>query len=105
MTIIRCKYCPTIFGAGNILLAERTFRLLRTFHSRMEPIALWCSSQNCRQFGTEQQLNWNPFGQPLFRYAALGHPEHAESISRVLAIPAKRHDRKLSAKGPLISYR
>lgn len=31
----------------------------------------------------------------LFRYAALDHPEHAESISRVLAIPAKRHDRKI----------
>ena len=26
----------------------------------------------------------------LFRYAALQHPEHAESIQRVLAIPAKR---------------
>ncbi|HSH23783.1 MAG: site-specific integrase [Actinomycetota bacterium] len=30
----------------------------------------------------------------LFRYAALRHPEHAESIQRVLAIPNKRHDRK-----------
>ncbi|MDA8330481.1 MAG: tyrosine-type recombinase/integrase [Candidatus Dormibacteraeota bacterium] len=29
----------------------------------------------------------------LFRYAALRHPEHAESIQRVLAIPNKRHDR------------
>jgi integrase/recombinase XerD len=28
----------------------------------------------------------------LFRYAALQHPEHAEVISRVLAIPTKRHD-------------
>ena len=28
----------------------------------------------------------------LFRYAALRHPEHAESIQRVLAIPAKRHE-------------
>jgi integrase/recombinase XerD len=28
----------------------------------------------------------------LFRYAALRHPEHAESIQRVLAIPNKRHD-------------
>ena len=29
----------------------------------------------------------------LFRYAALAHPEHAQSISRVLAIPPKRFDR------------
>ena len=29
----------------------------------------------------------------LFRYAALTHPEHAENISRVLAIPPKRCDR------------
>lgn len=31
----------------------------------------------------------------LFRYAALRHPEHAESISRVLAIPPKRFARSL----------
>jgi integrase/recombinase XerD len=31
----------------------------------------------------------------LFRYAALRHPEHAATIGRVLAIPAKRHDRTL----------
>lgn len=31
----------------------------------------------------------------LLRFAALYHPEHAESIARVLAIPAKRHDRAL----------
>ena len=30
----------------------------------------------------------------LLRYAALRHPEHAESIQRVLAIPVKRHDQK-----------
>ena len=29
----------------------------------------------------------------LFRYAAARHPEHAAVIQRVLAIPAKRHDR------------
>jgi site-specific recombinase XerD len=29
----------------------------------------------------------------LFRYAALAHPEHAQSISRVLAIPPKRFDK------------
>jgi site-specific recombinase XerD len=31
----------------------------------------------------------------LFGYAALAHPEHAQSISRVLAIPPKRFDRAL----------
>jgi len=31
----------------------------------------------------------------LFQFAALAHPEHAESISRVLAIPPKRFDRAL----------
>lgn len=31
----------------------------------------------------------------LFTYAALRHPEHAASIQRVLAIPAKRHQRNL----------
>jgi integrase/recombinase XerD len=29
----------------------------------------------------------------LYHYAALRHPEHAATIARVLAIPAKRHDR------------
>jgi site-specific recombinase XerD len=31
----------------------------------------------------------------LFRFAALRHPEHADAIARVLAIPAKRFDRAL----------
>jgi integrase/recombinase XerD len=31
----------------------------------------------------------------LFRFAALRHPEHAEVIQRVLALPAKRFDRAL----------
>src|SRR5579872_3819348 len=31
----------------------------------------------------------------LYRYAALRHPEHAELIQRVLAIPPKRFDRAL----------
>ncbi len=31
----------------------------------------------------------------LFRFAALRHPEHAELIARVLAIPTKRFDRAL----------
>jgi site-specific recombinase XerD len=31
----------------------------------------------------------------LFRYAALRHPEHAQTIARVLAIPPKRYDKAL----------
>jgi len=31
----------------------------------------------------------------LFHWAAIGHPEHAELIARVLAIPPKRHQRKI----------
>ena len=31
----------------------------------------------------------------MFRYAALAHPEHADTISRVLAIPPKRFDKAL----------
>ncbi|MCE7004529.1 site-specific integrase [Kibdelosporangium philippinense] len=31
----------------------------------------------------------------LFRYAALRHPDHADSIQRVLAIPPKRFDRAI----------
>ena len=31
----------------------------------------------------------------LFRYAAFRHPEHAELIARVLAIPQKRHDKAI----------
>jgi site-specific recombinase XerD len=31
----------------------------------------------------------------LFSYAALHHPEHAQAIARVLAIPPKRHDKAL----------
>jgi len=31
----------------------------------------------------------------LFRYAALRHPEHAQMIARVLAIPPKRYDKAL----------
>ena len=31
----------------------------------------------------------------MFRYAALHHPEHADAIARVLAIPPKRHDKAL----------
>jgi integrase/recombinase XerD len=31
----------------------------------------------------------------MFRYAALRHPEHAETIARVLAMPPKRFDRKI----------
>lgn len=33
----------------------------------------------------------------MFAYAALRHPEHAELIARVIAIPQKRHDKPLVA--------
>jgi integrase/recombinase XerD len=36
--------------------------------------------------------------QSLFRYAALRHPEHADSIGRVLAVPPKRFS------GSLVTY-
>jgi site-specific recombinase XerD len=31
----------------------------------------------------------------LYRYAALRHPEHAETIGRVIEIPSKRHERAI----------
>jgi integrase/recombinase XerD len=31
----------------------------------------------------------------LYKFASLRHPEHAELIARVLAIPPKRHDRTI----------
>ena len=31
----------------------------------------------------------------LYRYSALRHPEHAETIGRVIEIPSKRHERAL----------
>jgi integrase/recombinase XerD len=31
----------------------------------------------------------------MFGYAALHHPEHAASVQRVLAIPAKRYEHRL----------
>ena len=36
-----------------------------------------------------------PAIRSLFRYAALSHPEHAEVIQRVLAIPPKRFERRV----------
>ncbi len=41
----------------------------------------------------------------LFRFAALRHPEHAELISRVLAIPAKRAHRALVSFLPASAVR
>jgi len=31
----------------------------------------------------------------FYRFAALGHPEHAHTIARVMAIPTKRHERNI----------
>ena len=45
---------------------------------------------------TVRTRNWRLAAiHSLFGYAALHHPEHAATIQRVLAIPAKRHERRL----------
>jgi site-specific recombinase XerD len=45
---------------------------------------------------TVRTRNWRLAAiHSLFGYAALHHPEHAASIQRVLAVPAKRHERRL----------
>jgi len=45
---------------------------------------------------TVRTRNWRLAAiHSLFGYAALGHPEHAATIQRVLAIPTKRHERRL----------
>ncbi len=45
---------------------------------------------------TVRTRNWRLAAiHSLFGYAALRHPEHAATIQRVLAIPAKRHERTL----------
>jgi site-specific recombinase XerD len=45
---------------------------------------------------TVRTRNWRLAAvHSLFGYAALQHPEHAASIQRVMAIPAKRYERRL----------
>jgi integrase/recombinase XerD len=45
---------------------------------------------------TVRTRNWRLAAiHSLFGYAALHHPEHAASIQRVLAVPAKRYERRL----------
>jgi integrase/recombinase XerD len=45
---------------------------------------------------TVRTRNWRLAAiHSLFSYAALHHPEHAATIQRVLAIPTKRHERRL----------
>lgn len=45
---------------------------------------------------TVRTRNWRLAAiHSLFGYAALSHPEHAATIQRVLAIPTKRHERRL----------
>jgi integrase len=48
-----------------------------------------------RRNGTRTRNNRLAAIHSLFSYAALHHPEHAASIQRVLAIPAKRFERNL----------
>jgi integrase/recombinase XerD len=48
------------------------------------------------RLNTVRTRNWRLAAiHSLFSYAALHHPEHAAIIQRVLAIPAKRHQRRL----------
>ena len=45
---------------------------------------------------TARTRNWRLAAiHSLFAYAALAHPEHAAVIQRVLAVPDKRHERRL----------
>jgi site-specific recombinase XerD len=45
---------------------------------------------------TARTRNWRLAAiHSLFSYASLQHPEHAATIQRVLAIPTKRHERRL----------
>ena len=49
-----------------------------------------------QRHNTVRTRNWRLAAiRSLFGYAALRHPEHAATIQRVLAIPAKRHQRRL----------
>ncbi len=88
-----------------------TWRLLLTFasrHLRKQPCRLDLAGMDAPLISNfldylEQERGNTPRTRnarlaaihSLFRYAALRHPEHAETIARVLAIPAKRYDKAL----------
>jgi integrase/recombinase XerD len=59
-------------------------------------IAAFLDHLEHERHNTVRTRNWRLAAiHSLFSYAALHHPEHAAVIQRVLAIPAKRHQRRL----------
>ena len=99
-------------ASSNTIASYRdTFRLLLTFtrqHTGKAPSKLDLVDldavlvgrfldhlEHVRHNSTRTRNNRLGAIHSLFNYAAFRHPEHAEVIQRVLAIPAKRTDRKL----------
>ena len=86
-----------------------TFRLLLTFAQRQtgkQPFQLDIDDLDAPLIGAflnhlEKERGNSPRTRnarlgaihSFYRFAALGHPEHAQTIARVMAIPTKRHDR------------
>jgi len=59
-------------------------------------IAAFLDHLEHQRHNTVRTRNWRLAAiRSLFGYAALHHPEHAATIQRVLAIPAKRYQRRL----------
>jgi integrase/recombinase XerD len=99
-------------ASGNTIAGYRsTFRLLLGFASATSGktpsaldiadldaplIAAFLDHLEHERHNTVRTRNWRLAAiHSLFGYAALDHPEHAATIQRVLAIPAKRHERRL----------
>ena len=99
-------------ASSNTITSYRdTFRLLLTFaqqHTGKAPSELDLTDvdavlvgrfldhlEHVRHNSTRTRNNRLGAIHSLFNYAAFRHPEHAEVIQRVLAIPAKRVDRRL----------
>ncbi len=86
-----------------------TFRLLLTFAQRQtgkQPFQLDIDDLDAPLIGAflnylEKERGNSPRTRnarlgaihSFYRFAALGHPEHAHTIARVMAIPTKRHER------------
>jgi len=86
-----------------------TFRLLLTFAQRQtgkQPFQLDIDDLDAPLIGAflthlEKERGNSPRTRnarlgaihSFYRFAALGHPEHAQTIARVMAIPTKRHER------------
>jgi integrase/recombinase XerD len=99
-------------ASGQTIAAYRdTWRLLLTFaaeHTGKQPLKLDIADLDAQLIGgfldhLEHDRGNSPRTRnarlaairSMFTYAALRHPEHAETIARVLAIPAKKFDRAL----------